>query len=208
MGTIVESQILKENKKCHILHFRTDKEWHRRSALLEIVLNNSETQMKTVPGARKIMAQVSVCSLHFYIIWVQYSFCFTFYSVLKPSFFFFFGHHPASGLAPDPLSSFFCISALHELQGYHCAHLAQQPHCLRSPLFPLQGIFFPHILVWQIPFCHSDSNSSVHASEKLKLTTSCCTTAQILFFTLTFITLSSLIYFNLSVCLFSVHLKT
>lgn len=90
MGTIVESQILKENKKCHILHFRTDKEWHRRSALLEIVLNNSETQMKTVPGAKKIMAQVSVCSLHFYIIWFQYSFCFTFYSVFKPSFFFFF----------------------------------------------------------------------------------------------------------------------
>ena len=90
MGSIVESQILKENKKCHILHFKTDKEWHRRSALLEIVLNNSETQMKTMPGARKIMAQVSVSSLHFYIIWFQYSFCFTFYSVLKPSFFFFF----------------------------------------------------------------------------------------------------------------------
>lgn len=207
MGSIVESQILKENKKCHILHFKTDKEWHRRSALLEIVLNNSETQMKTMPGARKIMAQVSVSSLHFYIIWFQYSFCFTFYSVLKPSFFFFFGHHPASGLAPDPLSSFFRISALHELQGYHCVHLAQQPHCLRSPLFPLQGTFFPHILVWQIPFCHSDSNSSVSASEKLKLTTSCCTAPQILFFTLTFITLSSLICFYLSVYLFSVHFK-
>lgn len=104
MGTIVESQILKENKKCHILHFRTDKEWHRRSALLEIVLNNSETQMKTVPGARKIMAQVSVCSLHFYIIWVQYSFCFTFYSVLKPSFFFFFWS--SSCLRPGTWSPF------------------------------------------------------------------------------------------------------
>ena len=148
------------------------------------------------PDENHAWGEFSVSSLHFYIIWFWYSFYFTFYSILKPSF--FFGHHPASGLAPDPLSSFFCIPALRELQGYHRAHLAQQPHCLRSPLFPLQGTFFSHILVWQVPYCHSDSNSSVNASGKLKLTTSCCTAPQILFFTLTFITLSSLIY--LSVC--------
>ena len=90
------------------------------------------------PDENHAWGEFSVSSLHFYIIWFWYSFYFTFYSILKPSF--FFGHHPASGLAPDPLSSFFCIPALRELQGYHRAHLAQQPHCLWSPLFPLQQL--------------------------------------------------------------------
>lgn len=55
MGTVVESQILKETEKCHILHFKTDKEWHHRLALLETVLNNRETQMKTMPGASSVL---------------------------------------------------------------------------------------------------------------------------------------------------------
>lgn len=115
MGTVVESQILKENEKCHILHFKTDKEWHRRSALLETVLNNRETQMKTMPGASSvlpisisILSGPSIPSVSHFILF------------LNPHF-FFFGHHPASGLAPDLLSSFFCVSALHQLQGHHRA---------------------------------------------------------------------------------------
>ena len=158
------------------------------------------------PNENHAWGKFSASNLHFYIIWSQYSFCFSFYSILKPSF--FFGHHPAPGLAPDLLSSFFCVSAPHQLQGLHralCSSRTTAPLPAVSTLSSA-GNVLPNPGVAG-SFLSSDSSSSANASENLKLATSCCIAPQILFFTLRFITLSSLICFYLPLCLFSVHFK-
>ena len=147
MGTVVESQILRETEKCHILHFKTDKEWHRRSALLETVLNNREIQMKTMPGASSVLPiSISILSGP-NIPSVSH-----FIPFLNPPFFLVIILPQAWHLISFPASS--ACQPLTSSRGSTelSVHLAQQPHCLPSPLFPLQGTF-SQILVWQAPFC-------------------------------------------------------